>query len=231
MRSKKSRGSTILGLLESSGLIEILSDKPKLMLKDRDVMLYGTSYGDSVPEPVDRNHINILVIHKMIVLNKLWSQQEKYYYAPKFLNKYKFDLILCGDCHQAFYYVNKTGRIICNTGCITRHEATAYNMTYKPHFYMFDTKKRSMYKHIIPHESAKLVLSRSHIDSRTSVDRALESFMDDIEELKYDKGKIRPFKEVLMRVMKKGKVSKRVIQLIEEVMDEEITWKRKSLNL
>lgn len=224
MYSGKARTATTLGILASTGLVEILGDWNYIM---DNWCIKGCSIGEEVPEPTE-GFKNALVIHKMIVDKKLWASQEDYIWAPDFLAEHKgYDLILCGDCHQKFLY-KMDGRIICNTGCLTRYTADEYNFTHKPGFFEFSTETAKIKWHDIPHEPAEKVLTREHIEREQEVDEMLEGFIKAIQETTpglYSKkgsefGGI-SFMDNLQTLMAKEQVSEEVKNIISGVADEE----------
>ena len=158
--------------------------------------------------------------------HKLWAEQEKCIYAPKFLNEHKeFDLILCGDCHRQFlfYSADEKRRIICNTGCMTRYVADEYNLTYKPGFYVYNTDTRSIKWNEIPHQPAEEVLSRKHIERKKEINQSLNDFIDAVGDSKL-KTKLEgvDFDENLLFVLEKENISDSVRDILAETMDEEL---------
>jgi DNA repair exonuclease SbcCD nuclease subunit len=184
---------TILGILFSSGLVKRLTAKPTLIdtvqgMFHKFVNVYGASYGEDIPvvEKYDTAEIKILVIHKQILMKKIFSQQEGHDYAPTFLHDHsEFDLILCGDAHQKFFF-KEGNRYICNTGAMLRLEANEYNMQHKPGFFVFDTDTRKLEWVEIPHEPSSIVISNTHLVEKKDKQ---QSFSDFIEKVKQTSGK------------------------------------------
>ena len=76
LHSNETRHKTNLGILERSGLIEILNDKGLsiggiIEPNKYRVLIYGVSYGEEIPkvEKFYKNQINILVIHAPITID------------------------------------------------------------------------------------------------------------------------------------------------------------------
>lgn len=212
MYNQATNDRTLLGALAKIGLVEILSSEPVV---EGDVSIYGTSYGQKIPKPV-KGEFNILVIHAPILMGKLWSKQEGYYYAPAFLEKNKFDLILCGDIHQKFMFRKDDGRIICNTGCIVRKSVTEWDHT--PGFYTYDTDSKEAKWVTIPHEPPEKVMSREHLDMVEQKNEMMEKFISSIKSREVGEGV--SFKEILRQVIEKNRIESPVQKAIAEVMEE-----------
>jgi len=94
--SKSTLSNSPLAVLESAGVVKILSDNPVEFLghEHSDILIYGASFGESVPDPYEDVY-NILVIHKMVGDRPLWPGQELV--GPRqFLRKHpNYNLILC----------------------------------------------------------------------------------------------------------------------------------------
>ncbi len=219
MYHTSTRKATALGLLESAGVVEILQFNPVIGFGHT---LYGCSYGQEVPEVEDRAALNILVIHKMIVDKKIWAGQEDCIYAPEFLNTHRgFDLILCGDMHKKFKFTSADGkgRIICNTGPMTRYEATEYNFRHAPGFFVYETKTRKIKWHEIPHEPADRVLTREHLEKEKDKELKLDEFVEAVKGEGVDAGV--GFKENLRALVEREGVSESVKGIVAKTMDEE----------
>lgn len=219
MYSEKAKVSTSLGILEKAGLISILSDYP--LLVDEGVCLYGCSYGREIPEP-NPSCMSILVIHAPIAAEALWPGQN-YMDALQFLKKHDdFDYIICGDIHQKFLKKYK-GHFIMNSGSLIRKEATLYNFTHKPGFFVIDTNSDDEPEFIeVPHDPAELVLSRTHIDYNAEADSMLDEFIGGIEGIDVDDGitivdNLRKFIRDNKKQMRKGAIFE-----LEEVINARI---------
>ena len=144
--------------------------------------------------------------------------------AKAFAKKYKdrFDLIVCGDIHKSFKYTTGDTTIL-NTGSMLRKEATEYNYTHKPHFYIVNTRTRTIKKHIIPHADAEEVLLRDHLDRETEIQSIMDDFMEAVEsapeEVKID------VLSNLYELIKRTHVKKSVVKAIERIRyNAEQSW-------
>ena len=140
-----------VNLLAKAGLVKIADEKP-INFYDADnehhVFVYGTSYGDSIPELVNEEGIHILLIHAMIIKDKkIWEQQDKFLYSQHLLKRNKFDLIVAGDNHNFFTDMYR-GRFLVNCGSLMRSNIDQQD--HKPCFFIYDTSAKSLTKQLLP---------------------------------------------------------------------------------
>lgn len=143
MRSSESNNATTVGVLENMGAVRILDYGPHLVYSD--LAIYGCGWGEPIQEPrlID-DRIHILVIHAPISDRALYPGHD-YLDATDFINKYAYDLVLCGDAHRRFNIISKGGqKRIINTGPILRVKADAYNQKLHPAVAIYDTKTRGV---------------------------------------------------------------------------------------
>jgi len=118
--------NTPLGLTETSPYVHLLKQEYTDICGCH---IYGADWSQPIPEIVDESKTNILVIHKMIVKDKLWEQQEEYEHGAHVLRKEKFDLVVSGDNHA--FFTNKVGnRHLINCGSLMR--STSNQSDHKP---------------------------------------------------------------------------------------------------
>jgi predicted phosphodiesterase len=132
----RQKENTALGALESScGNLRILSGEKIYSLDE--YIIYGSGYGESIPKIKIRNTKSILLIHKMVVKDKLWTQQTDFVYVKDLLKENEFDIIVSGDNHTSFSdTVGK--KILFNCGSLMR--STVAQIEHKPVMYMLDGK-------------------------------------------------------------------------------------------
>lgn len=215
MQNKK----TIVGVLESSKLLTVLDEDPEMCSDE--IAIYGASYGENVPKVVTPEALNILVIHKQILVNKIFEGQKDYESASTFLKENPdYDLILCGDVHQRFE--KRLGnRIICNTGPLLRLEATSAMMAHKPGFYVFNSDGHTSLEWVeIPSSDGSKILSRDHLERQKKKDISFESFISRVQE-SADETKTVSFDKNLEIVMKKNKSSQTVRSLVTRYLAED----------
>ena len=125
----------------------------------------GASYGEEIPKPVE-GAFNILLIHKMIVEEKLWSAQEEYEPSNVFLRQHNFDLIVSGDNHQGFITSSKGGRLLVNCGAMMRNSISLVN--HQPFVVIYDTEIREYEKVFIPIEPSEKVFRMEKVAAELS---------------------------------------------------------------
>ncbi len=217
MYSEKSKDATSLGVFVQLGYLHELDEVPINIT--REIHLYGCSWGQKIPVPrYNKKEIsNILVIHAPI-LATIQFKGQNYIKALSFLEKNKdYDLILCGDIHQKFFF-EKEGRYILNTGPMLRLEANFYNLKHHPCFAVLDLEKWKVKWVEIPCSSADGVLSRKHIESRDESQNMLDEFVHVVNNAEF-KGV--DFFQNLNDYMMKNRVRKEVRQVIEEIRRKE----------
>lgn len=168
MNSHKLRPLTNLGILSMLGLVHILGSKPLRLLNCN---FYGASWGEDIPEvedEFDSNIKNILLTHRSIAEAPLYPGQ-KYLDAKDFLKDNKnYDFIICGDIHREFY-IEDDGRFILNPGPLLRKEATKYNFSHKPCYYICPTGSGEVLRRNVASERGLRVLSRKHMISEKQI--------------------------------------------------------------
>jgi hypothetical protein len=215
MYSIENREYTSMGVLAKNNLVQILNNSPHSH-KDQ-FNISGVSFNPDlqIPRLINKHKLNILVAHATVSDIALYPGQA-FYDAKKFLKDYKcFDLILCADIHRHFYFSDK-GRYLVNTGPMMRKEASHYNFSHEPCFYVYDTETKKLSRGKIPCEPAKKVLSRKHIESSTEADVMLQTFISAVRDDKMEVGA--NLVDNIHAFLKKNKIDKSICNIIEEVM-------------
>jgi predicted phosphodiesterase len=209
-----SNEKTVIGVLTSAALLHHLGHAVPLA---KSVYGYGVDYGQEPPKPTTRG-VNILVIHKQILMSKIWKQQNDHDYAPEFLRAHSdYDLILCGDAHQRFVFTDGD-RHICNTGPMLRLEVSKQMMRHSPGFFVYDTSRLSLKWVVIPHALASAVLSRQHIEEAQARQMSFKKFIDGVSNVAQT-GKS-PFLHNLRMLLRQGKASNTVKDLVYAKLEE-----------
>ena len=124
--------------LVNSGLVRHLTPTPLIVTDHREengtkINFYGCSFNQEIPEIVDADAYNILVIHDMIVdeRNEFW--EDKFRLAPTLLRSHKFNLVIAGDNHKPFI-TNYRSRRLVMCGSIMRKNIDQKD--YEPKFYI-----------------------------------------------------------------------------------------------
>lgn len=213
MRGNPESSPTSMSILMNAKLIHRLGEAP---ISIENVDIYGSDFEGSIPKVINKKVKNILVLHSSIAEKAEWSDHD--YTAPAYFmkNNPDFDLVLVGDIHRQFIY--QTGeRYLVNTGPLLRMDASKHSFNHKPAFFVWDSETNNIEKIEIPHEPAKNVLTREHIDSKNISNEKLKTFVSGLHKLK-------PIKDLqekrIRRYLKKNVKEKRVQQIIEEIIGE-----------
>ena len=203
----RNKGNTALDVLIAGEIV----DSRSLEALSETVFLYSCSYNETIPE-ITTEGFNILMIHKMIVEEKLWEGQVEYEWANTILRRTKFNLIASGDNHKSFFVESK-GRHLINCGSLMRSGKDQIN--HEPCYVIYDTDKRKYEIFKIPVKPAEEVFDMQKIEIEKERDDKLTAFVDGLiegEELGLN------FQDNLYSVLNENKVSKEVTDIINEAM-------------
>jgi len=174
------------------------------------VHIYGCSYGEETPEIQNDKVYNILVVHKMIVHEKLWEGQENYTPALGFLRSNKFNLIIAGDNHQPFTIYHRSKNL---TMCGSIMRKSIDQKDYQPHFYITDLVTNEHMR--VPFPIEKDVFKEEVIENKKQkvlIDKFAESLKNStVSTLK--------FADRVNRAIEKNELEPHVITAITEVME------------
>lgn len=226
MRADTSKTPTSLGILERAGMVHLLGTEPVQPNEYERVYLYGASYNEETPRVTKQtaHGCNLLVAHAPICERPLWHGHQNFKTPQVYAKKNSdFEMILVGDIHREFTYATAS-TIIVNTGPMLRREANEYNLEHEPCFYTYDTEDKLLVRHVIPHEPAEDVLTRTHIERAEHNEETLVEFVELLEKIhSMDLGVTsnRTVKENVLLYMRENKIGKDVIKVLEEVMSHE----------
>ena len=202
--------NTPLGVLEASVAIRIATEA----ILDN-FCLYGSWWGQEIPDIETINTINIIMAHQMIVQKKLWQDQIDFSYAKDLLKKNpNCDLFVTGDNHQSFIEEYQ-GRYLINCGSLMR--ANIDQVDHKPVVYIYDTDKKSFDEIFLKVKPIKKVLNldRAHIQKQR--DEKLELFIDTLKTKGRESNQYN-FIERLYEIMNTNDISLDIREIIEEVL-------------
>lgn len=217
MRTDPDTTPTTMGFLNKFGMVNILNGNPTILNR---INIYGCSWDSPIPKPTP-GHKNILVIHAPITTKELFPKHD-FTAVSHFISKNKgWDLILAGDIHAKTVYKSKS-TILVNTGPMLRLASTKYNFKHKPCFFLYNTRSHKIKEIIIPHEDAKLVLSRSHIIKKQAEPKMLPAttLKQFARLLKQKKIRQQSLKVILENLIKKHEVSNEVKNYLLGVMND-----------
>jgi len=205
--------NTPLGIFQTLGLIRVLDKDPLILPKK--ISFYGCSFSQEVPNIVTRNRFNVLLIHKMVVIKKLWPTQTDFIYAKDFLKKYDFDLVVSGDNHN-FFIEEYNGKFLINCGSLMRMSID--QTSFEPSIVIFDTDTKEYEVIKIPIESSEKVMDIARFTKERENKLELEKF---VESLKRRKIEGFSFLDALDKVLKEEKecVKKLILGFLEEIKD------------
>lgn len=135
--------NTPLNLLSEAGYFDILTKYPLQYDDDKNrIDFYGASWNEEIPQPTHKDNFNILVMHKMVISEKLWQGQEDFIQDNIFLKTNKdYDLIISGDNHTTFTATSGDRHLV-NAGCLVRTKIDQED--HKPCIFIFDTDTQEL---------------------------------------------------------------------------------------
>jgi DNA repair exonuclease SbcCD nuclease subunit len=174
--------NTPLSVLEKAGMVHrVVPDVPFLIESEVErVNIWGSSWGEPLPEkPTDKDAINILLTHRMIIDDKkVWEGQEEYTRAMHLIRDCGMDGIISGDNHTAFHIESK-GKWLVNCGSMMR--ANVNQATHEPHFFIYDTQTGELEKVMIPVEPFEDVMDLTVMETtEVALDQKMEDFINSI---------------------------------------------------
>jgi len=145
-----------------------------------DIFIYSSGFGEKIPMPTN-NKYNILIIHKMVIQEKLWKKQTDYVEGNSFLKENNFSLIISGDNHK-FFIENIEDRFLINCGSMLRSNTT--QLEHIPKVVVFDTKTLEKEVIDIPIEEAEKVFAVDKILRDKEKNEKLDSFISGLSKQK-----------------------------------------------
>ena len=183
------------------------------------IAIYGSSWEQPIPEVLNKDAVNILLMHRMVVHEKpLWPGQTDYTKAGSFMKKYSdFDLVVSGDNHQSFIWAeydketDEWGRWLINCGSMMR--MTTAQQEHKPCVWVYDTETKEAIRHFIPIE--KDVFSPEAVEIKER-NKELEAF---ITTLKQDRSTMLSFDDNVAELVKAEQFSIALKKLVNGFME------------
>lgn len=187
--SLESTESTALGALFNLGAINLAWEKPQIVASsiasrnpNNDVWIYGCSFGEDIPNKLDKPGKHVLIIHKTIAPTAPWygAKEDKDYYSPsEVYDKGMYDLILCGDWHGQFYWRSKGDTHILNPGALVRKTGGYEDYYRHPTVAIWDTVENEVEEILL--QSAKPseeVITREHLEALVKKTKRLKEFTE-----------------------------------------------------
>ncbi len=157
----------------------ILLGRGDMLEPEEGIHIYGAGWNDPIPEIEDLEAFNILIIHSMMISEKIWYGQENYDSARKFLMNNNFDLIVSGDNHKTVIAQDKNKWLI-NAGSIMRQNSD--QMEHKPCVFIFDTETRKSELHYIPCKDISQVMNIEKISKEKEQSKELNELKEKLNE-------------------------------------------------
>jgi hypothetical protein len=177
----RTRSNTALRALSSSIENFIILSGEVEYCKDG-VHFFGCTYGeDPIDPPVQEK--NVLLIHRMIIDQKLWKGQTGFEYSSIFLRQHLgYDLIVSGDNHSQFMSHTPGGRWLFNCGAVMRNKVDMID--HEPYIVLFDTETKIHEKIYIPIAPASKVFRMEKVFVEQERNEKLEAFVSGLSEQK-----------------------------------------------
>lgn len=148
-----------IGVLSASGLL----------VKQTELAAMALGIGEKV--------VSMGMIHKFVLQDKPAENSPFNYIgyteARSIMKKYQLDLIVTGDNHQSFVYIQGT-RFLVNPGSITRQSADQAD--HIPKVYLYYASKNMVKEILLPADSG--VVTREHLAAKEARDSRLEAFVE-----------------------------------------------------
>ncbi|MEN6445543.1 MAG: metallophosphoesterase [Candidatus Cloacimonas sp.] len=161
----------------------ILLGRGDMFEPEEGIHIYGAGWNDDIPEIEDPEAFNILIIHSMMISEKIWYGQENYDSARKFLKDNNFDLIVSGDNHKTVVscvsHINGDKWLL-NTGSLMRQKSD--QMDHKPCIFIFDTETRKSDIHYIPCKDISQVMNIEKISKEKEQSKELNDLKEKLNE-------------------------------------------------
>ena len=166
-RRKEHTNSHIAGMV---GYIKYLDDKT---LSVGNVDISGCSWDSDFYKKC--GGYDILLIHAPIA-EKATYPGHNYWDATDFLERNKYNLIVCGDIHNKQFCINIGKRKIVNSGPMCRISKDLAD--HKPGFFVWDSDSSEIEWVEIPHESGSMVIDTEMpiFDNKNIFDNFVEAF-------------------------------------------------------
>ena len=205
----RTAGNTALDVLNAGGGVRIVQNGSPLPLANN-ILIYGCSFNEEIPEIKDEKAFTILLIHKMIIEEKIWEGQTDYTWANVLLRITKFDLVISGDNHKGFIIPYKN-RLLVNCGSLMRSAKDQFN--HKPFIVIYDTDTRKYEKVFIPIRPAAEVFDMEKIEREEEKNEKLEAFilgLSEHREIGLD------FQKSLFSYMKENAIDEEIQKIVKE---------------
>ncbi len=215
---QKGLKNTPLGTLQAAGVVTILSEHEKTY---HDIMPEYSFIGKGWNSTLKINDGDVLIMHQMIIKNKLWKTQENGITGQQILKKYpNFSYIISGDNHLP-HLIKQNNRFQLNCGSIPRKNKT--QIDYHPCVWKVNLEEKKITKIKLKIKPKEVVFNFGKIEQKEKEDerkkQALEKIPKFIEKL-FDGNKTSPkFPLILKQIVDETKPSIPVKIIINDTME------------
>ena len=174
-----------IGVLEAAETVDVLTAQPHTI---DGLHIYGCSWGEEIPRPKPQviGTTNVLVMHRMVVDEKLWKAQQDFEWGQHVLRRNpKFNLIVTGDNHH--FFIEKYGKqLLVNCGSLMRTNIDQFD--HEPAVVVYDTKTCGhtvVPLHVAPAVDVFDLQQAEEVKERNAL---LESFIEQVGDSRTDPG-------------------------------------------
>ena len=149
-----------------------------------DNVVFHAAPWNSEIEPPDRSNypegsVHVLMLHKMIIDEKLWDDQEHFTWGTDMISKYGYDLTVCGDNHK-YFLLERDGKLLTNCGSIMR--SNVGQKDHKPAYVVFDSHTREHEVHYLKVPEFSEVFDTTNQAVTKDTSKKLLDFVDSLNE-------------------------------------------------
>jgi exonuclease SbcD len=211
-----------LGVLANAGVVTLLSALPVTIgAGDDTVVLSGSTYMDNDvhPDPTIGSGFKLLVSHEMVLMNKLYREQEDFIHAEAYAQTHSgWDLVLCGHYHYHFTYEGYGTRII-NPGALVRIKASLGDMKLIPRYVVLNTQTKALREVLLKVRPATEVFNNKIPSPAALAKEKSEKLEAFVEQLAKNEHMVtEDFSDVLIRVLEQENCSERVKDLVKSIV-------------
>lgn len=215
---KSGLNNTPLGVLISTGLVELILNNKELELEG--VTFVGAGWNEKPEVKAD-----CILTHQTITkVDPLYPGEDESSNAAQVLNRHKWaKCIISGDNHKMFIHKNKRQTLV-NCGSIVR--SAKDQIEYVPHLHIIDTKStpwgvESIPLDVLPSDQVfdfnKIEKIERNEEAKKEREKDLEEFISALSEADLEKPE---FVSILVKVIEKINPNDEVKNLINEIMEE-----------
>lgn len=213
--------NTPLQVLNSANALDVMGNEQPMIIpadpRTMPIFIYGCSWNEEIPKVADTPGIHILLIHRMIVREKLWEAQTDHTFVNILFRKcQEFNLMVCGDNHQNFAYSDGDRHLV-NCGSLMR--TSIDQEEHEPYVYIYDTETNKCEGIPIPVSPFAKVINKEIAIKEKENNKMMEAFIEDLKE-NFDKDQRGlNFSKNLKEHLEDKKIEQDVKYAIEDILE------------